>query len=244
VVGSSSGRLGIAERIVCRFSGSFLSSDVVEQYELWEIWVWCQGQAGLDDGDLGAMSAKHAILGLVIERPGYGYQLAQRLEERCGPWKWESTGVYSALDQLEREGHVLSDREKSAGATGRGAPRVIYESTPKGVDFFRDWILSPSPPRPARQELDLKILLSGPEFLGRLIEQTWAQEQQCMDELRDLRSTSPIAAIGPSASWREAAVVVQRDAEIKLLQVRIEWLQDTRKAMRQILDRDAGQPPG
>jgi len=30
------------------------------------------------------MSAKHAILGLVIERPGYGYQLAQRLEERFG----------------------------------------------------------------------------------------------------------------------------------------------------------------
>ena len=28
------------------------------------------------------MSAKYAILGLVIERPGYGYQLAQRLEER------------------------------------------------------------------------------------------------------------------------------------------------------------------
>ena len=30
------------------------------------------------------MSAKYAILGLVIERPGYGYQLAQRLEQRFG----------------------------------------------------------------------------------------------------------------------------------------------------------------
>jgi hypothetical protein len=30
------------------------------------------------------MSAKHAVLGLVIERPGYGYQLPQRRDERFG----------------------------------------------------------------------------------------------------------------------------------------------------------------
>jgi DNA-binding PadR family transcriptional regulator len=189
------------------------------------------------------MSAKHAVLGLVIERPGYGYQLAQRLEDRCGSWRWEPSGVYSALDQLEREGHVLTDREKGGGARGRGAPRVIYESTPKGVDFFRDWVFGSSAPSPTRQELDLKILLSGPEFLPRLIDQTWAQEQQCIDDLRALMSAAPVAAIGPSASWGEAAVALQRNAEMKLLQVRIEWLQDARKVMRQMLDRGPGQPP-
>ena len=103
------------------------------------------------------MSAKHAVLGLVIERPGYGYQLGQRLEERCGSWRWESSGVYSALDQLERDGHVLSDREKGSRGARRGAPRVIYEATPRGRDYFAEWVLAASPPRPARQELDLRF---------------------------------------------------------------------------------------
>jgi DNA-binding PadR family transcriptional regulator len=186
------------------------------------------------------MSAKHAVLGLVIEQPGYGYLLARRLEERCGAWGWEPTGVYSALDSLERDGHVRSAREKGSGSTGRAPRRAIYEATPKGVDFFRDWMFEPSASSPVRQELDLKILFSGPEFLPRLIDQTWAQEQKCIDDLRALTSTMQAGAPGLMSTWREAAAVLQRDAEIKLLQIRIEWLQDARKVMRQMLDRSAG----
>jgi DNA-binding PadR family transcriptional regulator len=186
------------------------------------------------------MSAKHAVLGLVIEQPGYGYLLARRLEERCGAWGWEPTGVYSALNSLTRDGHVRSVREKGSGETGRAARRAIYEATPEGVDFFRDWMFTSSAPSPVRQELDLKILFSGPEFLPKLIDQTWAQEQQCIDDLRVLTSTMQASAPGCMPTWREAVAVLQRDAEIKLLQVRIEWLQNARKVMKQILDRSAG----
>jgi DNA-binding PadR family transcriptional regulator len=189
------------------------------------------------------MSARHAVLGLVIEQPGYGYQLACRLEERCGAWGWESSGVYSALNQLARDGHVRRRGEKGPGATGRGAPRVIYEATPLGEDFFRDWMVVSSPPSPFRQELDLKILFSGPEFLPRLIDQTWAQEQQCIDDLRALTSAMRASAPGRMPTWHEAAGVLQRDAEIKLLQVRIEWLQDASKVMKEILARSAGKRP-
>ncbi|HLH14517.1 MAG TPA: PadR family transcriptional regulator, partial [Solirubrobacteraceae bacterium] len=110
----------------------------------------------------------------MIEQPGYGYQLARRLEERCAAWGWEPSGVYSALDSLVREGNVRSVRGKGSGTTGRAAPRAIYEATEKGHDFFREWMFETAPPSPVRQELDLKILFSGPEFLPRLIDQTWA----------------------------------------------------------------------
>lgn len=183
------------------------------------------------------MSAKHAVLGLVIERPGYGYDLARRLDERCGSWGWERSGVYSALDQLTRDGHVRSEKAKGSRGSGRSAPRAIYESTPAGLDYFREWIMSPTPPAPARQELDLKLLFSGPELLPGLIDQTWAQEQICMDQLRDLTSPSPPSVAREPAGWREIALVLQRDAEIKLLQVRVEWLQNARKVMQAMLDR-------
>jgi DNA-binding PadR family transcriptional regulator len=196
------------------------------------------GLAGDDEGFLGTMSARHAVLGLVIERPGYGYDLARRLEERCGAWGWERTGVYSALDQLVREENVRSARDRGSGATGRAAPRAIYEATPKGRDFFRDWIFESSALSPVRQELDLKILFSGPEFLPRLIDQTWAQEQKCIDDLRALTSGVPARGVSRGApTWGEAVVVLQRDAEIRLLQMRIEWLQNARGVMKEILKR-------
>jgi len=189
------------------------------------------------------MSAKHAVMGLVIEQPGYGYQLARRLEERCSAWGWEPSGVYSALDSLAREGNVRSVRGKGSGDTGRAAPRAIYEATPRGMDFFREWMLETTPPSPVRQELDLKILFSGPEYLPRLIDQTWSQEQQCIDELKVLTSITPLPAVGGRVlSWREAAVVLQRDAEIKLMRLRIEWLQNARQVMKELLDRSARGP--
>jgi DNA-binding PadR family transcriptional regulator len=186
------------------------------------------------------MSARHAVLGLVIERPGYGYQLGQRLAERCGAWDWESSGVYGALNSLQRDGYVRSSTEKGTGATGRAAPRAIYEATGAGVDYFRAWIIEFSPPSPVRQELDLKILFSGPECLPRLIEQTCAQEQRCIEAVEALTSSALPVVPGRRSRWREAAAVLQRDAEIKLLQVRVEWLQDARRVMKQILDESAG----
>ena len=128
-------------------------------------------------------------------------------------------------------------QDKGRGATGRSAPRAIYEATPRGVDYFRRWILEASGLSPVRQELDLKILFSGPELLPRMIDQTWAQEQRCIDDLRALISVNQRASPGPEPTWREVAPVLQRDAEIRVLQVRIEWLQNARKVMKQVLER-------
>lgn len=182
------------------------------------------------------MSVRLAVLGLVIEQPGYGYQLARRLEERCEAWGWESSGVYSALSQLEREGHVLIRGGKGAGVAGRGAPRVTYEASSEGVDYFRDWLLGPAPHTPERQELDLRILLSGAEFLPRLIDLTWAQEQKCLDDLQRITPGVALSAM----SWREATAILQRNWEIKRLQVRVESLQEARTVMKSFLDRAAG----
>jgi DNA-binding PadR family transcriptional regulator len=65
------------------------------------------------------MSAKHAVLGLVIEHPGYGYQLAQRLDERFGSSGFAPSGVYSALDRLSRDELVRSASKKGAGPARR-----------------------------------------------------------------------------------------------------------------------------
>ena len=177
-----------------------------------------------------AMSAKNAVLGLVIERPGYGYDLARRLEERFGSSGFAPTGVYSALDQLSAEALVRSAGNKAGADSGRGAPRTIYEATPEGIERFERWMLDSSSLAPVRDELYMKLALSRPHNLPRLIELAQAQEEECLDRLQALRRSSARPKPTPP-EWPDVAVLLVRDAEIKQLQGRVEWLQKARSIM-------------
>jgi DNA-binding PadR family transcriptional regulator len=176
------------------------------------------------------MSAKNAVLGLVIERPGYGYDLARRLEERFGSSGFAPTGVYSALDQLSAEELVRSAGSRADGANERAAPRTIYEATSKGIDHFESWMLGCSSLAPVRDELYMKIALSRPHNLARLIELAQTQEVACLSRLEELRQPPARTRRAPKA-WPEVAVLLVRDAEIKQLQARVEWLQKARTIM-------------
>lgn len=176
------------------------------------------------------MSAKNAVLGLVIERPGYGYDLARRLQERFGSSGFAPTGVYSALDQLSSEALVRSVGCKTGTDKGRGAPRTIYEATAEGIERFEEWMLDSSSLAPVRDELYMKLALSKPHNLSRLIELAQTQEEDCLARLQALRRPAARAMAAP-AGWSDVAVLLVRDAEIKQLQARVEWLQKARSIM-------------
>lgn len=181
------------------------------------------------------MSAKHAVLGLVIERPGYGYDLARRLQDRFGSSGFALTGVYSALDQLSADQLVRNAGSRTAGSNERAAPRTIYEATPKGMDHFEEWMLGSSSLAPVRDELYMKIALSKPHNLSQLIELARAQEEECLARLERLKLPAARSRGAPRA-WPEVAVLLVRDAEIKQLQARIEWLQKARVVMDKLND--------
>lgn len=179
------------------------------------------------------MSAKHAVLGLVIERPGYGYQLAQRLEERFGASGFAPSGVYSALDQLTRDELVRCAGEMGAGPARRAAPRTIYEATPEGVDHFEGWMLASSPTPPLRDDLHMKIALCQPHNMPRLIDMVYGQELACLGRLRDLSRLAEDRA-GGSREWAALMKVLARDAEVAFWNARIEWLQNAREMLEQL----------
>jgi DNA-binding PadR family transcriptional regulator len=196
------------------------------------------------------MSAKYAILGLVIERPGYGYQLAQRLDERFGSSSFAPSGVYSALDQLSRDECVRAAGEMGPGPTRRSAPRMIYEATELGIEHFEAWILGSSPTPPLRDELHMKIALCRPGNLPRLIDVVYGQELACMGRLRDLttRSESSFGSgviggsgiaggtqAGEPQDWARLMRGLANDAEIALWRARIEWLRSARELLKRLL---------
>ncbi len=198
------------------------------------------------------MSAKYAVLGLVIERPGYGYQLAQRLEERFGSSCFAPSGVYSALDQLSRDQLVRAAGEMGPGPSRRSAPRTIYEATELGAEHFEAWILGSSPAPPLRDELHMKIALCRPGNLPRLLDLVYGQELACIGRLRDLTqgpdraeaSAGEVSAQleGEPQDWSRLMRALTKDAEIALWRARIEWLRSAKELLRRLLAH-AERPP-
>jgi DNA-binding PadR family transcriptional regulator len=182
------------------------------------------------------MSAKYAILGLVIERPGYGYQLAQRLDERFGSSAFAPSGVYSALDQLSRDDLVRAAGEVGPGPARRAAPRMIYEATDEGVDRFEAWMLGSSPAPPLRDELHMKIALCRPRNVRPLIDMVYGQELACMARLRDLGQEAELELAGDGQEWSRLMRTLARDAEIASWKARIEWLQNAREMLERLLE--------
>ncbi len=191
----------------------------------------CSGETFEKGADL---SAKYAVLGLVIERPGYGYQLAQRLEERFGSSSFAPSGVYSALDQLSRDEFVRAAGEMGPGPARRAAPRMIYEATSEGVDHFESWMLGSSPAPPLRDELHMKIALCRPRNLPRLIDMVYGQELACLGRLRDLKDATEPAISADRQEWSKLMRVLSRDAEIASWKARIEWLQHARELLERL----------
>ena len=199
------------------------------------------------------MSVKYAVLGLLVQRRGYGYDLVQRFEEQVGPaWQLNAGAIYVALDKLEQEGLVRPLTSEGGGPvtrrrTARGAPRVIYEPTPQGVERFDEWMTTGASMSPMREELHLKLALSQPRNLPRLIELTFELEQGCIERLEQYLGNPSFDELltSPEPSWPAVASLMVRVAEIAHLQATVEWLRRIREAMGWLLDRpEALQPSG
>jgi DNA-binding PadR family transcriptional regulator len=128
------------------------------------------------------MSLKHAVLALIVERRGYGYQLVQRFEERVGPgWQLNPSAVYPALDQLERGGLVTSAARR--GGTHR-SPRIVYAPTEAGRDALQAWLCATDAlPEPVRADVHLRIAFAQREHHVGLATQLAAHERACGDLL-------------------------------------------------------------
>jgi len=148
------------------------------------------------------MSAKHALLGLLLDRPAYPYQLASRLEQRLGPsWEVNSGQLYQTVKALQRDGLI----ERVQGAGGGREDRHVFAITDQGVREFERWFEhSPDPVRLPKRPLLAKITFAGPERLAEAIEKIEAYERECAARLSHaarLRDELPTDTPRDTPSW-------------------------------------------
>jgi DNA-binding PadR family transcriptional regulator len=97
-----------------------------------------------------------AVLGLVAEQPGYGYQIEQVIEAR-GMRAWTEIGfssIYYVLNKLESAGWLESEKQPEQG----GPPRKVYRLTAAGRQAYREAVQRRlSDPRQRSGDFDLAL---------------------------------------------------------------------------------------
>ena len=166
------------------------------------------------------MSLKHAVLALIVDRRGYGYELVQRFEERVGPgWRLNPSAVYPALDQLERGGLATSAVRR--GGTHR-SPRVVYAPTAAGEAALDAWLRTTgAPPEPVRADLHLRIAFAREEHRAALAAQLAADERACEELL----------ACYPRPHADGGGAVLLDDAVVTRLRAELVWLARARASV-------------
>lgn len=72
---------------------------------------------------------------MLLEKPGYGYELLERLGEQPHMPEPDPGLLYRTLRQLEEQGLLTSTWDTA----GQGPARRLYEVTPEGVAFLHAW---------------------------------------------------------------------------------------------------------
>jgi DNA-binding PadR family transcriptional regulator len=176
------------------------------------------------------MSAGKAVLGLVIQRPGYGYQLEQRVKERFGSAQFVASSIYKALGRLEKDSliRVVGGEDVDMAADAERSRRIKYEATPEGVAYFRSWLRASSSVPLVREELQLRIAFCEPQDLPRLIEVIHGEELVCLAMLHEFqRSLAEDIGTAPQ-EWSQLMDTAVDHAEAGFWDARIKWLQDVR----------------
>src|SRR5580704_13847813 len=97
-----------------------------------------------------------ALLGLLLERPGHGGDLANRLAARLGEtWRVDTNDVYRLLEQLGRTGLALARDEPKRSNLER--THVVYHPTEATSAALTLWMETPLPREPVRLGLQAKL---------------------------------------------------------------------------------------
>jgi DNA-binding PadR family transcriptional regulator len=110
-------------------------------------------------------NAELAVLSLLSEAPGYGYDLEAKIEAR-GMREWTEIGfssIYAILKKLERAGLVEVEQARSVG---QGAPRKVYRITATGREAQQEATLE-ALSTPGRPNASLLLGLSNLPILPK-----------------------------------------------------------------------------
>lgn len=189
------------------------------------------------------MSARHALLGLLLDRPAYPYELANRLQERLGPaWRINSGQISQTIKAMEQEG--LIEPVDGASADTRDRRRVVAITESGGKEFERWFAEIAHEVRLSRTPLLIKLTLAGgPERLKDALEQIDAYELDRVGELSELMRLKEESQLG-GRQVRADHVLFRLNLNASIIQVEgeLKFARHARETVCSLLAQDAVWP--
>jgi DNA-binding PadR family transcriptional regulator len=185
---------------------------------------WMRGASG---------PLRGALLGLLLERPGHGGDLANRLVSRLGgTWQIEPKDVYRLLEGLENEGLASSREEQRRGNERR--TRLVYHPTEQTPRALTCWMETLLPREPVRLGLQAKLAVAREQDKRRLLAALREYERECL-ALAQVVGPSD----GPARSWAALCMECTRDAVYGMLQAEVDWATRTRQRIDEYVVRSS-----
>jgi DNA-binding PadR family transcriptional regulator len=176
---------------------------------------------------IGTLSPKMALLGLLYEMPGHGYDLHHRVNADLGQvWHLSQSQAYAILKRLEGQRDISVEEIPQE----KLPPRQLLHMTPKGRKCFLDWLDVPSggSVRAIRMEFITRLYflhLYMPEKISQ------AFDQQLGETEKDIHRLEKTLAELPSEQ-----IYNRMSLEMRLKQLRavLEWLDEYQKLFNQV----------
>jgi DNA-binding PadR family transcriptional regulator len=162
---------------------------------------------------------RNAILALLADSSGHGYDLKVRLETAFGAaWPSVNIGqVYSTLGRLERD-HLV---ESEAVAQESRPEKRVYRLTATGREELSAWLVAPTEAPRLTDDFFMKLLLAGLPGLSPTVDRRGMVERQRARWLQLLRDVNARALDGDPASPDTLLL----EGAILHLQADLKWLE-------------------
>src|SRR5258707_12363714 len=161
--------------------------------------------------------------GLLLERPGHGGDLANRLAPRLGEtWRVDTNDVYRLLEQLENTGLAMSRDEPKRGNQRR--THLVYHPTSETSEALTLWMETLLPREPVRLGLQAKLSVAREQDAPRLQMALRAYERECLVLAQVVCPTD-----GAARPWAALSLDFSRDALYPQLQTSVVWAARTRR---------------
>lgn len=174
-----------------------------------------------------------AVLGLVIERPSYGYEILQRFERNYGDLlKLSSPSqIYTALDSLAERGMIEATSEPSPNVASR-QPKLGYRATEEGIGRYQEHLMGQAEEDRRRSSLFARELAAlAPEAALAVLDR---YEQMCLAQATRARprDIEPVADASGTLADRLAGEDERLGMEAKL-----PWIEYARRELRATAER-------
>jgi DNA-binding PadR family transcriptional regulator len=173
-----------------------------------------------------------ALLGLVIERPSYAYELAQRFQRTYGEVLALSSvsHVYTALTALKGRSLIAEIPGTRTGAQ----PKPRYEVTDEGMALYGEWLVGQVADERRRQQLFVLQLATLSRNPHSALEVLARYEQACLQEAQ----ATPLNGYSDTVAQGAPQLAARLDNEERRLALgaKLAWVQYARRELLTLAD--------